>query len=116
MRVEELGRCVSVINDGYLLLIYDVYEAGSEDALACKDFRSMIIKMGFRRVQYSFYKKYLRDLKSAESEIKEIERIAPLNSNIQIIKLTAMQLDKFVIAVRGEDLSSENDRKEYVEY
>ncbi len=104
------------INDGYLLLMYDFHIENSGDDTAQRKFRSEIIKMGYRRLQYSIYCKYIRELKASDFEIAAVRCIAPKMDDVLIMRITTKQADNSVFTLRGNVFLTDNVRKTYVEY
>lgn len=104
-------------NDGYLLVIYDLSMASSNERHKYVKFRKIVLGRGYEMVQYSFYKKYLKDLKSADYEIKSLERITPKNSRVHVIKLTTQQALNSVFPIGlADEIISERDFETIVEY
>ena len=76
-----------MINDGYMLLIYDIPNKDKLDHKKYITFRKRIIRNGYIMIQESVYYKYLRNIKSKAIEEKYISSISIDNSNVITLAL-----------------------------
>ena len=94
---------------GVLLLMFDVPMGNREERRDYAAFRKLLRTRGFRRMQESVYVKLFRNLSLAESEITQLDALAP-DGNILILPLTLRQFGS-ISTLRGEsfDLSVFSD-------
>lgn len=86
-----------IINDGYLILLFDIPTLTSDDKKVYTRFHKGIIKLGFLMYQKSIYIKYIRELKMVSYEINKLNDIAPNVGDVRVIKLTKRQFDSIII-------------------
>lgn len=92
-----------IVNDGYLILFYDVPMITQNEKRCYNRFREVLIKNGFYMFQESVYYKYIRELKYSNRFIDNIRLIAPDNSNVKGIFLTKKQFEDIEI-IKGTKL------------
>lgn len=89
------------INDGYLIVFYDLPTLTKQDIRNYNKFRKKLISFGYEQLQKSVYYKYIRDLKTTDRENYNIKSITSNDSNVVSLKITKMQFEKIQV-ISGE--------------
>ena len=87
----RLERLVLLMNDGYLLVMFDVHVLTKEDRRNYQKVRKFLKKNGYLMLQKSVYFKYIQELKSFEKEVLSINDVFPKNSNLKIFRFSKKQ-------------------------
>lgn len=93
-----------IINDGYLIVMFDLPSITPLDRKAYSSFKSKLHRLGFLIVQESVYYRYLRELKDTTAIIDRIKIAVQNASKVMAIKMTKQQF-KSIIPVSGKRLS-----------
>lgn len=103
-----------VVNDGYLIVLFDLPVKTKEERKRYSRFRRNLLKNGYLMLQKSIYYKYIRELRALDIEKNKIHKYCPMEGNIKIIRLTKKQFES-IASILG-DKRIDNTFIDYIEY
>ena len=104
------------INDGYIIVMFDISVRNREEAYRYRLFRKRLYKKGYSMLQKSVYTKYIRDMRGIDDEANFIMGVFPCENKLHIIKMTADQFGKCLSSNEDFNASFERDRDSFVSY
>lgn len=106
--VFMVGRCNFMSNEGVVFVLYDLPTNDAEQGKEYRRFIKSIKKMAYRQLQESVYIKQLRNLKSANDEIRRLHNEAPMEGNVITFSMTMNQY-KSMYVLRGDGIPMIDD-------
>jgi len=80
-----------------LFVMFDMPTETKKDLKVYREFRNALLKNGFIMFQFSIYIRFCRSLAISQKYEGKIERLAPENGSIRIMKITESQYQNMKI-------------------